>query len=327
MTHRDQASDQASDSIESHGRSGRSDPGRSGRSHTTLDGSDQQIGILALHIGGSKFSAGVVSPSGAILLRDRVPTPGRDPWTVISGLVKRILAAADEIKISSCGVSINGPINARTGTVAPLSLAMWKDFPLAESISDLTGIRTIIDNEAKALARGEEWLGAARGETDFLAVYVGSSVSAGLVSSNHVLDGNFGNAGFIGHMVIDVDGRECRCTGRGCLEAYVSSRAIEAETGHAPAYASQTLIKRNAILLGRTISSALAALDVPKVLLGGSVVGSWGEPFVKSVETEIRERSHLEFTRAVEVLTASLGDSGVLIGAAALAHRRLAGEK
>lgn len=279
---------------------------------------ERSAGTLALHIGGSKFSAGVISSTGSILLRDRVPAPGRDPWTVIAGLVKRISAAADDIDIGGCGVSISGPLNLRTGTVAPLNIPMWKDFPLASSIAELTGHRTIIDNEAKALARGEAWVGAATGLSDFLAVYVGSSVSAGLVSQGRVLDGNFGNAGYIGHMVVEPEGRACRCGGRGCLEAYVSARSIEAETGHPPQYAPANLIERNARLVGRVIASTLAVLDVPKVLIGGSVVGIWGGPFVEVVVAEIQARARLDFTRDVEVVPASLGSYGVLVGAAAL---------
>lgn len=283
-------------------------------------------GTLALHIGGSKFSAGVVSSAGVVLLRDRVPAPGRDPWTVIAGLIKRVSAAADEFDIDGCGVSISGPVNVRSGTVAPLNIPMWKDFPLMQSVAELTGVRTVIDNEAKALARGEAWAGAAVGESDFLAVYIGTSVSAGLVSGGRVLDGTFGNAGFIGHMIVDPGGRSCRCGGRGCLEAYVSARAIESETGHDPAYASQTLRERNALLVGRVIASTLAVLDVPKVLIGGSVTGTWGDSFLEVVTGEIQSRARLEFTRNVEVLPASLGNYGVLVGAAALVHRRMAGD-
>lgn len=286
----------------------------------------RNTGTLALHIGGSKFSAGVVSASGSILLRDRVPTPGRDPWTVVSGLVKRICAAAEDIVIDGCGVSISGPVNVRKGTAAPLNISTWKDFPLANSVAELTGTRTVIDNEAKALARGEAWVGAAVGESDFLAVYIGSSVSAGLVSGGRVLDGNFGNAGFLGHMIVDPKGRECRCGSRGCLEAHVSARAIEAETGHPPAYAPHALIERNAVMVGRVIASTLAVLDVPKVLIGGSVVGTWGEPFVKAIESELRARARLDFTREVEVVGASLGSYGVLVGAAALIRHRQDGE-
>lgn len=279
-----------------------------------------------MHIGGSKFSAGVISASGSILLRDRVPTPGRDPWIVVSGLVKRICAAAEDIDIDGCGVSISGPVNVRKGTAAPLNISTWKDFQLANSVAELTGKRTVIDNEAKALARGEAWVGAAVGESDFLAVYIGSSVSAGLVSGGRVLDGNFGNAGFLGHMIVDPKGRDCRCGSRGCLEAHVSARAIEAETGHPPAYAPPALIERNAVMVGRVIASALAVLDVPKVLLGGSVVGTWGEPFVTAVENEMRARARLDFTREVELVEASLGSYGVLVGAAALVRHRMDGE-
>jgi len=146
------------------------------------------------------------------------------------------------------------------------------------------------------------------------------------VSGGRVLDGNFGNAGFLGHMIVDPKGRDCRCGSRGCLEAHVSARAIEAETGHPPAYAPPALIERNAVMVGRVIASALAVLDVPKVLLGGSVVGTWGEPFVTAVENEMRARARLDFTREVELVEASLGSYGVLVGAAALVRHRMDGE-
>lgn len=292
-------------------------------------GSEQGVrpkGTLALHIGGSKFSAGVVSSDGSIMLRDRVPTPGRDPWTVIAGLVKRVSAAANDFDISDCGVSISGPVNVRSGTVAPLNIPMWKDFPLAESITELTGKRTVIDNEAKALARGEAWVGATVGESDFLAVYIGSSVSAGLMCGGRVLDGNFGNAGFIGHVLVDSGGRECRCGGRGCLEAYVSSRSIESETGHSAPYAPRTLIERNARLVGRSIASTLALVDVPIVVIGGSVVGTWGDPFLEIVGSEVEARARLEFTHEVDIRPAALGNYGVLVGAAALTRTSLGTE-
>jgi alkylation response protein AidB-like acyl-CoA dehydrogenase len=67
-------------------------------------------------------------------------------------------------------------------------------------------------------------------------------------------------------------------------------------------------------------------LAAAPVLIGGSVVGTWGEPFVKGVESEIRARARLDFTREVELVEASLGSYGVLVGAAALVRHRLDGE-
>lgn len=280
-------------------------------------------GIFSLHIGGSKFSAGVVSMEGTVLLRDRVPAAGKDPWVVIAGLIKRIQAAATDFDVIGTGVTISGPIDVRKGSVSPLNIPTWREFPLAERVAELTGVRTTIDTEAKGLVLAEHWTGSARGAENFIAVYAGSTVSAGMMLNGRVLDGNFGNAGSIGHLVVEPGGRECRCRGKGCLEAYVSARAVESETGHQPAHASQALKERNALHLGRAVASALALVDVPLVLIGGSIVGAWGEPFVELVEAEIRSRSRLEFTSDVECRLAAHGNYGVLVGGAALVRRRL----
>ena len=85
-----------------------------------------------------------------------------------------------------------------------------------------TGLPVAVDNDAKALALGEGWLGAARGVDNYLAMVVSTGIGGGIVLDGQLLDGAHGNAGHIGHVVVEPDGRPCPCGGRGCLEAEAS---------------------------------------------------------------------------------------------------------
>ena len=124
-------------------------------------------------------------------------------------------------------------------TVSPLNIAGWRGFPLRSRLADLiSGVPTYVDNDAKALALGEGWIGAAQGEDNFIGMVVSTGVGGGIVLNGSLLQGRLGNAGHIGHVVVEPDGRDCVCGGRGCLEAEASGTAIAAMTGRPAAEAS-----------------------------------------------------------------------------------------
>ena len=112
-------------------------------------------GILAVDIGGTKLAAAVVTAQGEIIRRDRVATPSRAPWVTLSALIKRIQATASDIELVACGVACGGPMKIGGTEVSPLHIPTWIDFQLLQSISELTGLKTYIDNDAKALALAE----------------------------------------------------------------------------------------------------------------------------------------------------------------------------
>ena len=121
--------------------------------------------------------------------------------------------------------------------VSPLNIAGWRAFPLRSRLAGLTGLPTFVDNDAKALALGEGWVGAAVGSADYIALVVSTGIGGGIVLDGRLLNGRLGNAGHIGHVVVVPDGRACPCGSRGCLEAEASGTALAALTGQpAPAW-------------------------------------------------------------------------------------------
>ena len=282
----------------------------------------QRAGVLAVDIGGTKMAAAIVMADGSIVRRDRIATPQREPWTALSALVRRIHASAGEVDVRACGVACGGPMSRNGEQVSPLHIPSWREFPLRSSLAELTGLPTFVDNDAKALALAEGWLGAARDVHDFIAVVVGTGVGAGLVSAGRLIDGRLGNAGHLGHMIVEVDGRECRCGAKGCLEAYLAGYAIEMETGRGATYANAALIERNGRLLGRALAGAAALCDIRMAVVSGGVAHGWGDPFFAAATLEFEQRSRLNFTKGFEIRPAGLGGNSTLVGAAAVAFVR-----
>ena len=275
---------------------------------------------LAIDVGGTKLAVGIVSDAGEVLVRDRVATPTRDVWPALSRVVLRVLAAAPEPP-AAVGVGCGGPMNPVNRSVSPLHIPTWKDFPLADEVEALTQLPAVLDINAKAVALGEAWCGAAQGERDFVALVIGAGVGGGIVSGGRLLEGRLGNAGHVGHIVVEPDGRPCHCGGRGCLEAYCSGLAIEEETGRPPQRAPQAVVERTGLLTGRALASLGALCDLRLAVVGGSVALGFGEPFFSAAQLELDQRARLGFTQGFRIVPAGLGQSAALVGAAALARR------
>ena len=274
---------------------------------------------LAIDIGGTKLAAAIVDDDGAVLVRDRVPTPARDVWPAVARLVKRVLAASPQVPVG-CGVGCGGPMVPATGVVSPLHIPSWRNFPLREFAERLTDLPVAVDNDAKALALAEGWCGAAVGVADYIGMVVGTGVGGGIVSGGRLLEGRLGNAGHIGHLVVEPDGRPCRCGGFGCLEAYCSGVAIEAETSRAPQRASTAIMERTGTLVGRALASVGAIVDLRLAVVGGSVALGYGTVFFDAAQAELDARAKLTFTSGFRVLPVALGVQAPLVGAAALAR-------
>jgi len=199
--------------------------------------------------------------------------------------------------------------------VSPLNIAGWRAFPLRERLAALTGLDVFVDNDAKAIALGEGWIGAARDQRDFIGMVVSTGVGGGIVLDGRLLGGRLGNAGHIGHVVVEPDGRACRCGGRGCLEAEASGTAIAEISGRPSAEATPDVVQRTGTLVGRAIASVVNLLDLPLAVVSGSVALGFGAPFFEAAQREMDARCGLEFARGARVVPGGLGDLGPLIGA------------
>src|SRR5215207_4335406 len=183
--------------------------------------------VLALDVGGTKLAAAVVHDRGRILGRGRVPSPtGTDAELLYEGLLACAAAAlrgADVLPGDLDGVGVAGPMVWPSGEVSPLNMPAWRGFPLRKRLAtEFASDRVLIHNDAVGLTVGEHWKGAGTGTANLLGVTVSTGIGGGLILGGRLSHGSSGNAGHVGHVVVEIDGPPCACGGRGCLEAIAS---------------------------------------------------------------------------------------------------------
>ncbi|HEX2274516.1 MAG TPA: ROK family protein [Acidimicrobiales bacterium] len=279
---------------------------------------------LAIDVGGTKLAAALVTADGEVVATARAPTPkGDDPDAVFGALLALVDAVGGDGETIVCGVGCGGPMTAGGEEVSPLNIPSWRDFPLRRRLAEATGLAVHIDNDAKALALGEGWRGAAHDHDNYIAMVVSTGVGGGIVLDGRLLDGAGGNAGHIGHVNVEPEGRECSCGARGCLEAEASGPAIAALTGRPAEEASPDTVTRTGTLVGRAVASVANLLDLPLAVVGGGVALGFGDPFFSAAQEELSRRARLDFSAGARIVPLGLGADGPVVGAAAVGWRAL----
>jgi glucokinase len=290
--------------------------------------STEQDVVLAVDVGDTRLSVGVMTMKGELLDRDAVDIDhGKNADTLFASLTDITQSQLERARTHhdarpvAVGVGCVGPAQPDVEAVSPASVGAWRAFPLRSKLATATGLTVYGDLAAKALALAEGWLGAAQGRESFMTIVVSNTVEGGIVLNGQLLDGASGNAGHIGHVVVEPNGRRCPCGSRGCLEAEVSGPAIEGITGRKPTEPTYEIMQRTGRLVGRAVASVCNLLDIDLAVVGGSIASAFGATFFNSAQETLDEHARLSFSRGARVIPARLGDRGPLIGAGAVGLR------
>lgn len=300
---------------------------------------------IGVDIGGTKIAVAVVDRMGEIANSSTVPmNPEKSPDQVINEIIQIIGQAMQGHtqgmqSLLGIGVGVPGPLDAGKGLVnCPPNLPLWVDVPVKEMLESAFAVPVLMENDANAAALAEKWIGAGRGSENFTYLTISTGIGAGIVANGKLLSGSRGNAGEIGHTVMDPSYGKCSCGQIGCLDLIASGRAI-AKNG------SQIMgeeLSTEAVLdlygkgseeldkyidhvfraLGASCVSLINILDTEKIIVGGGV-SRIGEPLFRCMENYIRANALNPAGRSTKVVPAELNEYAGVIGAAALCFSSL----
>jgi glucokinase len=305
----------------------------------------------ALDIGGTKIAGALVDGRGTVVHRAELPTPARESTQRMARTVDAVIDTLSATEawgtVRGVGIASAGPVDTVTGTVSPVNIPAWRDFPLVESVRAhpmlVAGLEPVLLGDAVAMAAAEHWLGAARGVANALCMVVSTGVGGGYVLDGRLHPGPSGNAGHIGHISVDFDGPPCACGAHGCVEGYASGTAIAryaVQRGWSPQPGSQpsaaavaasaregderalAAYDRSARALAAAIAGSAALLEIEVAVIGGGVAQA-GETLFTPLRRHLRAFAALDFVRDLEVRPAALARDAGLIGAAAAARQQL----
>ena len=297
--------------------------------------------VLALDVGGTKIAAGLVDAEGRLLHQNRQPTPRGGDTDEVWAAAERTIATAMEQAggaVAGVGISSAGPISVPDGTVSPVNIGAWRGFPIRDRVAAaVPGVPVRLAGDGLCMALGEHWRGAGQGATFMLGMVVSTGIGGGLILDGGPYPGRTGNAGHVGHVVVDLDGPACSCGGRGCVEAIASGPHLVSwardrgwhgsdarELADCAARGEDVAVlafRRGARAVAVMIASVAATCDLDLVVIGGGVANA-GPVLFDPLRDALRDYAGLGFISDLRVLPAALGGDAGLVGAAALLRPR-----
>ena len=237
---------------------------------------------IGIDVGGTKVLGGVVDDHGKVVATARKDTPrqgGNSLTIAIADIAKELL---DQFSVETVGVSAAGFVSSdRKTMLATPNIADWNGVNLDAELSELIGLRVVIENDANAAAWGEAKFGAGRNQDHMMMLTVGTGIGGGIVVNGSLYRGAFGIAAEFGHLRVVPEGHLCGCGARGCFEQYASGNALlrhAREAINASPEIARNLLSRGdgtvAGLTGQAITEAARAGD-PVALAAFNTTGQW----------------------------------------------------
>ncbi|MCX4878862.1 ROK family protein [Streptomyces sp. NBC_00847] len=305
--------------------------------------------VGALDIGGTKIAGALVDGHGRILVRAQRATPAQQDGETVMGAVEEVLGELTASSLwgraTALGIGSAGPVDASAGTVSPVNVPGWRDYPLVRRVQEAAdGLPVELIGDGVAITAAEHWQGAARGHDNALCMVVSTGVGGGLVLNGQLHPGPTGNAGHIGHICVELDGDPCPCGSHGCVERIASGpniarRALDngwrpgpdgdisaaavaaaARAGDPVAVAS---FERAAQALAAGIAATATLVEIDIAVIGGGV-GKAGDVLFAPLRKALGDYATLSFVQRLEITPAQMGTDAGLVGAAAAALARRA---
>ena len=182
--------------------------------------------ILAFDIGGTYIKYALCNDNFELTEKNKIPTNANQGGQVI---IQRIIDIIESYEnIDRVAISTAGQVDSEHGVVvySTDNIPYYTGMMVKSLIENKTGIPTFVENDVNAAALGEAHFGAAKGESDFICLTLGTGVGGAIFLNNKLYKGSASAAGEIGHMVIHAGGRQCTCGGEGCFECYASANAL-----------------------------------------------------------------------------------------------------
>ncbi|NGQ96801.1 ROK family transcriptional regulator [Brevibacillus sp. SYP-B805] len=268
----------------------------------------------------------------------------------LTSVVRRLITQTDEAvhSILGIGVGMHGLIDPERGVSIYAPHLHLRNVPVKEVLETTFSLPVEVQNDVRALALGESWFGQGQGISNFICVYVGSGVGAGIILEGRLYHGTSYSAGEMGHTTIDIEGPKCHCGNNGCLEAFVSGPAIarrareairsgavsvlkewvsgdlEQLTGEMVHRAAQQgdelairILEDTGKYLGIGLANLINTLNPSKIILSGGVARA-GDFVLRKLRETVQERALQTPAQAVTIVTSELGPHAMEIGAVTL---------
>lgn len=184
---------------------------------------------IGIDIGGTNTVIGLVDQKGLIIKKKTIKTKEHESSDIFFHAIyieiEKLTKEFTDFKPIGIGIGAPNGNNFTEEIISPPNLN-WPTIHVPSIFKKYTDLKVLLTNDANSAALGEKRFGVAKAMNNFVVITLGTGLGSGIFINGHLVYGNRGFAGEMGHMSINPNGRKCNCGKKGCLEMYVSAKGI-----------------------------------------------------------------------------------------------------
>ncbi|MDN4524841.1 ROK family transcriptional regulator [Fictibacillus fluitans] len=325
-----------------------------GRKPTMLVINEKSFYVIGLDAGPKDIKIILTDLNGGVLhFRESplsLPVTADDLLKMMKSEIQGLLDQykEEEDKIIGIGVAMHGVVDVERGMSLYAPNLHLRNIPIKEELEASFKLPVKVENDAKAIALGEVWFGSGSGASSVVAINVGSGIGAGIVINGQLFHGEHFIAGEIGHMTIDIGGKQCSCGNYGCLQTLAAGPAIaerakkevaigkesiltELSGGHLEHISgrlvhkaalegdqlSRDILRSAGIYLGIGLTNLIHLLNPERIIIAGGVSNA-GDFLLDGVKETIAKMTLTESAKQTDIRLSGLGNKATALGAVSL---------
>lgn len=297
---------------------------------------------VGVDLGGTFVKAALVSNTGKILFKDKLPigpeASKENILDTIENIIRNIIEKAGENDFPLSGIGIGTPGIVKDGVVLGGSenLDGWENLDLSGYFNRIFKMPVSVDNDANLMGLGELYYGAAKDSSDVVFLTIGTGIGGAVIINGELYGGHENRGTELGHVVVEHNGPNCNCGGRGCLELYSSTSALIRNYSKRSGISIEKLnghfiikkfkeneenavrsLKEHTDYLGHGVASFINIFSPQKVVIGGGISES-GHFYIDMIKEYAFGYMMPDCGKNTEIVGAQLGNDAGSLGAAAL---------
>ncbi|MDD2715647.1 MAG: ROK family protein [Candidatus Wallbacteria bacterium] len=306
---------------------------------------------MGIDVGGTNTRLALINEQGELVKSSRFSTLSyKDSTAFLDKLLREIVPLIKGEAPIGIGIAVPGVVDA-SGTVLRYAPNLnWIDIPMGKALSDRTGLPVYLENDANLAALGELGFGELKGESDGIALTIGTGIGGGVILNGSLFRGKDGMGTEIGHMGLVFGGGICGCGKKGCFEVYASANGFiriaaeeymnakttfpksESEQKKMPEiiltnYLSRIplaigIVEKYSDFLAAGIGSLINIFGPVKVVLAGGLFHS-GEILLPVVTGKLSQYCFRLFAEKTVIVKSNLIDKSSLLGAYLLLREKI----
>ncbi|MBW4079839.1 ROK family transcriptional regulator [Paenibacillus sp. S150] len=205
-------------------------------------------------------------------------------------------SAVDTAKIEGVGLGIPGVVDVNSGSSKYIErISGWRNIDIKKALEDKLGFPVYIRNDVHLMGLVEKRFYMTGQDEDFIYIGLRSGIGSAIFIDNDIYEGNNGNAGFIGHMILDINGPKGFGGPKGCLNVFAGELSLIQKyreskglpenplTGESRGIRLENLVQlagegdrvcadileEAGKYIGTAIANMVEIFEIPKIVIGG----------------------------------------------------------